>query len=125
MDKVDRLKLLVRYIVSQQIAANQKDLGKKMGYTNESAFSQVINNRVEMPKDFIAKLKILIPDLNESWLVNGSGEMLASSSVAPSAKLVSETSCVSESAICAKFIALLEKKDEQIDRLLSLLEKLR
>ena len=125
MDKVDRLKLLVRYIVSQQIAANQKDLGKKMGYTNESAFSQVINNRVEMPKDFIAKLKILIPDLNESWLVNGSGEMLASSSVPPSAKLSSETSCVSESAICAKFIALLEKKDEQIDRLLSLLEKLR
>lgn len=64
--------------------------------------------------------------ISGDWLLgNGEGEMLNTSSVPSSAKLSSETSCVSESAICAKFIALLEKKDEQIDRLLSLLEKLR
>ncbi len=65
------------------------------------------------------------PELNRDWLLYGEGEMLNTSSVPSFAKLSSETSCVSESAICAKFIALLEKKDEQIDRLLSLLEKLR
>ena len=64
--------------------------------------------------------------ISGDWLLgNGEGEMLNTSSVPSSSKLSSETSCVSESAICAKFIALLEKKDEQIDRLLSLLEKLR
>lgn len=78
MDKIDRYKTLVRYITSQKIAASQKDLGKKMGYTSESAFSQVINCKAETPKDFIRKLKSIVPDLNEEWLSAGVGSMLLS-----------------------------------------------
>lgn len=55
---------------------NQKDLGEKLGYSNESSFSQVINEKVSEPKDFIPKLKQVFPELNANWLLTGEGEML-------------------------------------------------
>ena len=76
MKRVDRNKILVRHIVSLGLATSQKDLGAKMGYENESYFSQIINEKVETPKDFILKLKTFVPDLNEAWLLTGNGEML-------------------------------------------------
>lgn len=76
MKRVDRNKILVRHIVSLGLATSQKDLGAKMGYENESYFSQIINEKVETPKDFILKLKTFVPGLNEAWLLTGNGEML-------------------------------------------------
>lgn len=71
-----RNKTLVRHMVKSGIVKNQRELGEKMGYKNESAFSQVINGRVVEPKEFTAKLKNLLPTLNEGWLVTGEGQML-------------------------------------------------
>lgn len=82
MKRVDRNKILVRHIVSLGLAASQKDLGVKMGYENESYFSQIINEKVETPKDFILKLKSIVPDLNEAWLLTGNGDMLVAESSA-------------------------------------------
>ncbi len=79
MNKVDRYKILVRYLVSIGVAANQKDLGSKMGYNNESAFSQVINGKTTEPKNFTEKLKNLMPDLNTEWLETGNGNMIVTS----------------------------------------------
>jgi len=76
MNRIDRNKILVRYIVSTGIAASQKDLGLKLGYKSESAFSQVINEKVEYPKDFIDRLCRILPALNRDWLLCGEGEML-------------------------------------------------
>jgi hypothetical protein len=53
------------------IIANQKDLGQKLGYSNESYFSQIINGKVAEPKDFINQLKSLYPELDENWLLTG------------------------------------------------------
>lgn len=75
MNKIDRYKILVRHIISNGLASSQKDLGNKMGYTNESAFSQIINEKVPTPKDFSDKLKTLLPDLNLGWLDSGVGDM--------------------------------------------------
>lgn len=76
MNRVIRNKIVVRHLTSKGVAQNQKELGEKMGYSSESAFSQVINEKVPEPKDFISKLKIFEPDLNEEWLKTGEGEML-------------------------------------------------
>lgn len=76
MSRVMRNKTLVRHMVKSGIVRNQRELGEKMGYKNESAFSQVINGRVVEPKEFTAKLKNLLPTLNEGWLVTGEGQML-------------------------------------------------
>ena len=75
MNRVFRNKILIEHLIAEGVIKNQRDLGVKMGYTNESAFSQVINEKVTTPKDFITKLKLIMPNLNEEWLVNGTGNM--------------------------------------------------
>lgn len=76
MNRISRNKFLVQYIVSKGFASSQKELGQLLGYSNESSFSQIINEKVTYPKDFIERLKGVIPDLNEDWLLTGEGEML-------------------------------------------------
>ena len=76
MNRIIRNKILVNYIINEGIAKNQRELGTMMGYKSDSAFSQVINEKVQEPKEFISKLKQFVPDLNEDWLISGEGEML-------------------------------------------------
>lgn len=82
MNKIDRYKILIRYAIQGGVVINQKDFGQKLGYTNESSFSQIINGKVNEPKDFINKVGGLIPDLNLDWLLTGDGEMLHATDVA-------------------------------------------
>lgn len=79
MTKIDRYKILVRHLISMGLATSQKDLGTKLGYNNESAFSQLINGKVVEPKNFTEKLKSLVPGLNLEWLETGEGAMLITS----------------------------------------------
>lgn len=76
MTKIDRYKILVRYLISVGMATSQKDLGTKLGYNNESAFSQVINGKTVEPKNFTEKLKNLVPNLSLEWLEAGTGTMI-------------------------------------------------
>ena len=79
MNKLDRYKILIRQLINLGIVSSQKELGKKMGYNNPSAFSQVINGKAREPKLFMQKLKNVFPNLNIDWLENGEGEMMANS----------------------------------------------
>lgn len=76
MSKLDRYKILIRQLINLGIVSSQKELGKKMGYNNPSAFSQVINGKTKEPKLFMQKLKYIFPNLNINWLENGEGEMI-------------------------------------------------
>ena len=76
MNKLDRYKILIRQLINLGIVSSQKELGKKMGYNNPSAFSQVINGKAKEPKLFMQKLKHVFPNLNIDWLENGEGEMI-------------------------------------------------
>jgi hypothetical protein len=105
MKRVDRNKILVRHIVSLGLATSQKDLGAKMGYENESYFSQIINEKVETPKDFILKLKTFVPDLNEAWLLTGNGEMLVAEQGI--AQIVTSASRIEQAAIA--------REDEEVE----------
>ena len=76
MNEVDRLKMLVRHLIRAGVAADQKTLGKLLGYENESYFSQIINHKVPTPKDFLDKLKSLDDSINTIWITTGEGNML-------------------------------------------------
>lgn len=65
-------------MISVGIIATQKELGAKMGYSNEATISQIINGKVKEPKDFVERLSVFVPDLNKSWLETGVGNMLIS-----------------------------------------------
>lgn len=78
MTELDRIKLLVGYLVKKGVAANQCEFGKLMGYSSESSFSQILNGKVPLPKQFISKLRRIEPDINMRWLKTGEGAILLS-----------------------------------------------
>lgn len=66
-------------MINQGVADSQQALGQMVGYNNASAFSQVINGKTSEPKEFTKKLQALLPDLNLDWLETGEGNMLITS----------------------------------------------
>jgi transcriptional regulator with XRE-family HTH domain len=72
-----------------------------------------INNLKSSPTvPVLQKIISAFPDINLEWIVSGIGEMMKS-----------DVSNEERTAIDVnRFISLLEKKDEQMDRLISLLE---
>lgn len=116
------------------LSSSQKDLGKKMGYNNESAFSQIINEKASCPKEFTKKLKVIVPNLNLDWLETGEGEMLKNgitqsisvdnnTSVKGNQNQINNTSTIDKAIdeISAQR-KLVSKSQEQIDRLLTIIE---
>lgn len=140
MNRIDRYKILVRYIVSNGLASSQKDLGRKMGYNNESAFSQIINEKVSCPKDFSQKLKAIVPDLNLDWLETGVGDMFGrainqeivgdnNTSVAGNSNNINSSAtmekAINEISEMRKLIQeQVRNNQEQFDRFMSVIERL-
>lgn len=143
MNKIDRYKILMRYIKNVGIAPSQKAFGRLMGYNNESYFSQIINGQVDEPKDFIKKLQELVPSINVEWLKTGTGDMIIGSpsfeqtnrngdniqgnhvevNKTDSGKLVDVI--LQQSAQLTKSQEQLSKSQEQIDRLITIIEQIK
>lgn len=111
MSRVMRNKTLVNHLIKTGVIKNQRDLGEKLGYTNESAFSQVINQKVAEPKDFIAKLKTIMPELNVEWLVSGEGSITLPATMTIYGTAIEEVEDVSASGIDMSLIPA-EKVEE-------------
>lgn len=124
---------------NQGIIESQKDLGYKMGYSNEATISQVINGKVKEPKDFIERLVRFVPSLNIEWLESGKGEMLKDSiqeangdnntQVAGNANHVNSTAAMqlalSEISEMRKLIQeQVRNNQEQFNRFMSVIERL-
>jgi len=76
MSELERIKIAVKALISLGAATNQEGIGKLMGYSNKSSFSQVLNGKVALPKDFIDKLCKLDRRLVKVWIVNEVGSVL-------------------------------------------------
>lgn len=72
-----RIKTIVHWLISQGIISSQQELGEKLGISNKSYLSQLVNGRAFSP-DFINKLSKLSEDINKEWLETGEGSMLIS-----------------------------------------------
>lgn len=76
MTITERIKLAIKWLIGNGYAKNQKDIGKLLGYKNESSFSQVLNGKVPLPTDFINRLCYLSPKLNSTWIFMETGDMI-------------------------------------------------
>lgn len=74
MSELERIKIVIQWLISMGIAPNQGAIGQLIGYTNKSAFSQILNGHVPIPKKFIETLTSLHSDINVSWISTGIGE---------------------------------------------------
>ena len=65
----ERVRFVIRYLISQGFATSQEDLGKKVGVTSKSYLSQLVSAK-QNNTEFINKLMNLDATLNKEWLYN-------------------------------------------------------
>lgn len=70
-----RIKLLINWLISQGIISSQQELGEKFGITSKSYLSQLVNGRA-YSQEFINKLSEFDERINRDWLENGEGSMI-------------------------------------------------
>lgn len=108
MDITDRLNAFIRYAVRGRLVANRSELGARMGYSNASAFSQVVNGLKPLPKDFIDRFSKLFPELDSHWLLTGEGEMLKKTGAMAGGTPASTASSVPGAVTAADLLDLLK-----------------
>ncbi|MEN9917993.1 MAG: hypothetical protein RL662_429 [Bacteroidota bacterium] len=64
--------------MGQGVANNQEEVGRLMGYSNKSSFSQLLNGKKPIPSSFIDRLVDLHPQINSVWVRTGEESMLKS-----------------------------------------------
>lgn len=72
-----RIKLLINWLISQGIISSQQELGEKFGITSKSYLSQLVNGRA-YSEGFINKLSEFDGRINREWLETGEGSMIIS-----------------------------------------------
>jgi hypothetical protein len=118
MTILQRVKKVVNWLIFVEYAKNEVDLAGKLGYT-KSSFSQITNGKVPLADKFIKKLCSVDENINEVWVVSGSGTMLkGGQSLSGDITIPKDVWTVikmqSESLI---------SKDKQIEELVSLLKR--
>lgn len=71
----ERAQAVVRYLAKKN-GITQAQVGLRLGYTNKSALSAVLNGSKPLPEKFCAKLAALDPSINPDFLAGTSDEML-------------------------------------------------
>lgn len=77
MADTKRIKLLINWLISQGIISSQQELGEKFGITSKSYLSQLVNGKA-YSEDFINKLSEFDGRINREWLETGEGNMIIS-----------------------------------------------
>lgn len=80
MSELERIKIAIKTLISLGIGKNQEEIGKLLGYTSKSSFSQILNAKVPLPSGFIDKLCKLDSRLEKRWILQGDCNVLKSGS---------------------------------------------
>jgi hypothetical protein len=130
MNRSERFKKLIEYLIANKIVRNQQEFVEDIG-SDKATVSQIKNGKLDIPNNLFVKIKSAYPELNIEWLMKGEGEMVKSiqklenvnSSVA-----IGRDANGSEIHITSQkmdeFIRIMGKNQEHTDRMLAIIEKL-
>lgn len=115
---LQRLKVCIAYLKDNGVIHTQQNIVDMM-QRNKSSVSRALNgDPLYLTNDFIESFTKTFRVFNQIWIETGEGDMLANNS-----NTCLDNNNQINSYIVERFIKLLEKKDEQMDRLIGLLEK--
>ena len=110
MDRSERFKKAYEYLRFNGFTQSQKDLADRMQATAPNVSKALKGDSKFITDNFLRRFNEAFGELfNYQWLILGEGNMLKDGNEEEETPVQSETS---------RFLSLLEKKDEQIDRLL-------
>ena len=121
-----RIKELQSFYGLTQVA-----MSAKLGI-DQANLSSILSGKRPCGKGMIDKLILSFPAVNDKWLLNGEGEMLkvsqsmgdVNNSLVVGANFSGNGNNITHNDSINEMIGLLKKKDEQIDRLLTIIEKM-
>ena len=137
MEREKRVRKAINWLIYKGAAENERELAERLGYT-KSSFSQIVNGKVPMSDKFVNKLCSLDENLNSVWILTGEGEMFTGNclngEMTVNDNLITTdndnqgnggtdsalSKAIDEIGEQRKLVA---KAQEQIDRLISLLER--
>lgn len=136
-----RFRLLLDYLKENKVVRNQQDFTERVS-SDKSTISQIMNGRLTPPHDLFGRVALAFPSVNEEWLRSGEGEMLKPSvqqtSYGKNSPNVNGNGnlfgggdsldkafaeIAAQRSLVERTLALLEKRDAQLDRIIDLLEK--
>jgi transcriptional regulator with XRE-family HTH domain len=120
----DRLKKAFNYLKLEGLISTQEELGEKIGY-DKATVSQALNgSKKHLTNSFISKFCKNFMQINEDWITEGKGEMLKS--VINQNNIEGDNIQGSDFTVKKSeteiFFDLLKTKDEQINRLIGIIE---
>lgn len=120
MTDIERIRKAIDWLIFENKVKTRRELAENLGYT-ESSLSQILNEKVSLSEKFIKKLSNFDKSLNRDWLLYEKGEMINN---------IIEPKAIDFSIALDKAIdeigaqrKLTEKAQEQIDRLITIIEK--
>jgi hypothetical protein len=134
MNELHRITSAIKYLKKNDFIEKQQDLVNKLGY-NKTYISGILNGKIELSSKFIETFCSCFPIINTEWLLTGEGEMLRttqnigdiSNSTVVGANVNGNGINISHnnfSEMIEGYKDAIKKRDEQIDRLINIIEKL-
>jgi plasmid maintenance system antidote protein VapI len=125
-EKSERIKTAFDYIKMKGLVTTQEDLAKKLGY-DKATISQAFNaSERHLTDALISKFCKIFTQINENWILGTNENMLKSDITQNNVEgdnIQGKNVTVSKSQT-DKFLDLLQAKDEQINRLIGIIEKI-
>ena len=75
MTDIQRVRAVIKWLIYAGYGQTEKEIAGDLGYT-QSYFSQIINGKVPLSKQFLRKISSVSSNINYNWLLTGKGEML-------------------------------------------------
>ncbi|MBR4678267.1 MAG: helix-turn-helix transcriptional regulator [Bacteroidales bacterium] len=120
----ERFISIVNYILDKKIEFSQNDIAKKLGISS-GYMSELMQSKKAISKQIVSKLEKVYPQFDINWLKIKEGEMLKTSVIQNNVNGDNTINITQENymEIIREKDKQLQKSQEQIDRLISLLEK--
>ena len=125
MTDLERLNEALKVVFLRMGIYKKADMAEFLGYKSPY-FSGIINGKEKMSGSFLRTISDKL-HINIQWITTGEGDMTSENRVVQqnqSGDNINGHSVTVNKTETDSFIELLKKKDEQIDRLLSIIEKL-
>lgn len=125
MTDLERLNEALKVVFLRMGIYKKADMAEYLGYKSPY-FSDIINGKEKMSDSFLKTISEKL-HINIQWITTGEGDMTSENRVVQqnqSGDNINGHSVTVNKTETDSFIELLKKKDEQIDRLLSIIEKL-
>jgi plasmid maintenance system antidote protein VapI len=128
MTELERLNKVIKFIFLKMGIYKKADMAEFLGYKSPY-FSGIINGKEKITEQFLKNISYKL-GANIDYILTGQGEMTMKSQIIENASgfgIVGNNvngGGINDSAIIDGLLMAIKKRDEQVDKLLSIIEKL-